>query len=57
MMNPNFTKKLIARECGKEIYRVTNTEGMTENEILDTCANDWYYGGRVLNDEAIVYID
>lgn len=57
MMNVNFTKTLIARERGKEIYRVANTEGMTEREILDACANDWYYGGRVLGTEVTIYID
>lgn len=57
MINPNFKKTLIAREVGKEIFKVANTEGMTAAEIIDACDNDWYYDARICGEFVIIYID
>ena len=56
MKNPNFEKKLVYRGCGCEEYEVKNTEGMTEDEIIDAC-DCCNFGGRVYGNTVKVYID
>jgi hypothetical protein len=56
MKNPNFEKKLVYRGYGCEEYEVKNTEGMTEEEIINACdCNN--FGGYVRGSFVKVYID
>lgn len=58
MKNSNFKYTCIERAVGKNIYRIENYKGMTEDEILDACAGGWwYFGGFVLGNIATLYID
>ncbi len=56
MKNANFEKTCIGRGYGYDEYKVTNTEGMTKEEILDACdRNNW--GGMIIGDYVKVYTD
>lgn len=56
MRNPNFEKKFIGNGYGCVKYEVKNTEGMTEEEIIDAC-DCCNFGGRVCGNTVTVYID
>lgn len=56
MKNANFTKKYLGTWGATAEYEVTNTEGMTEAEIIDACDRN-NFGGRVCGSRVQVYID
>ena len=56
MKNANFTCKLVRRGYGTDVYTVDNTNGMTEEEIINAC-DGCNFGGRVYGHTVEVYTD
>lgn len=58
MKNINFKSICIGREVGKNIYRIENYDGMTNDEIFDACNGDSYhFGGVRFGNIVTIYID